>query len=175
MTLSVRRSLAVLAVGAALVTAGCGESSADRAAVVDGTVITETELQTAMKELNAMDPGLLQDKLSPSGTLSALVQAPVVLEFLAAQGIVISDSVATRTAADRGVVDPSDSTIEVVKLASAISAAQASQKLGDTAPLLQQLREQDVEVNPRYGTYNPETASITAGLPSWVKPYDAPQ
>jgi hypothetical protein len=172
-TLSVRRALAVLAVGTAVVTSGCGESTADRAAVVDGSVITETELQSAMKEVNAMDPALLQEKLTPSGTLTALVQAPVVLEFLAQQGIVISDSVATRDAADRGIVDPGDSTIEVVKLASAISAAQQSGQLGDTAPLLQQLREQEVQVNPRYGTYDTETASISLGLPSWIAPADA--
>jgi hypothetical protein len=172
-TLSVRRSLAVLAVGAALVTAGCGESTADRAAVVDGSVITETDLQSAMTEVNAMDPALLQEKLTPSGTLTALVQAPVVLDFLAKQGVVISDSVATRDAADRGIVDPSDSTIEVVKLASAISSAQQSGQLGDTAPLLQQLSEQDVEVNPRYGTYDPESASISVSLPPWIKPVDA--
>ena len=56
MKLTVRRSLAVLAAGAALVTAGCGtsDSGPDRAAVVDGTVISQTELLSAMNEVNAM-------------------------------------------------------------------------------------------------------------------------
>ena len=80
-----------------------------------------------------MDPALLQEKLTPSGTLTALVQAPVVLDFLAQQGVVISDSVATRDAADRGIVDPSDSTIEVVKLGRPSRPAQQSGPAGDTA------------------------------------------
>ena len=80
MTLSVRRSVAVLAVGAALVLAGCGgPAGPDRAAVVDGRVISETAVQSAMSEINSMNPALLQDKLTPTGTLTALVQAPVVL------------------------------------------------------------------------------------------------
>ena len=46
MTLSVRRSVAALAVGAALVLAGCGgPAGPDRAAVVDGRVISETAVQ----------------------------------------------------------------------------------------------------------------------------------
>ena len=100
MTLSVRRTVAVLAAGAALVTAGCGspDSGPDRAAVVDGEVISETDLRSAMNEINEMEPALLEQELTPSGTLTALVQAPVVLEYLAGKGVVVSDSVATREA-----------------------------------------------------------------------------
>ena len=32
-----------------------------------------------------------------------------------------------------------------------------------------------VEVNPRYGTYDPATASLTADLPAWITPYAADQ
>ena len=117
MTLSVRRSVAALALGVALATAGCGVTSADRAATVDGTVISESDLQTTMREVNAMEPALLQNPLSPSGTLTALVQAPVVLDVLAAKGVAVSDSVARRTASERGLTDPSDGALEIVRLA----------------------------------------------------------
>ena len=33
----------------------------------------------------------------------------------------------------------------------------------------------DVEVNPRYGTFDPDTASIQLGQPSWVEAFDAGQ
>ena len=112
-------------------TAGCGASTADRAAVVDGTVIRETDLQAAMSEINGMDPALLQEQLTPSGTLTALVQAPVVLDYLAGKGVVVSDSVASREAADRGVAEPSEGTLQVIRLASAISTAQQSGQLTD--------------------------------------------
>ncbi|HET6968602.1 MAG TPA: hypothetical protein VFI44_10005 [Ornithinibacter sp.] len=177
MKLSVRRSLAVLAAGAALVTTGCGSSASgpDRAAVVDGTVISQTELRSAMSEVNAMDPALLQQALTPSGTLTALVQAPVVLDFLAGKGVVISDSVAMRDAQGRGIQSPSDSTLEILKLANAIQSAQESGQFteADGAELSQQLSAQDVVVNPRYGTFDPQTASIALGSPEWIRPVDA--
>lgn len=177
MKLSVRRSLAVLAAGAALVTAGCGsgESGPNRAAVVDGTVISQTELMTAMREVNAMEPALVQQALTPSGTLTALVQAPIVLEFLAGKGVVVSDSVATRDAQGRGVQSPSDSTLEIVKLAAAISSAQQAGQIteADGVTLSQQLAAQEVVVNPRYGTFDPQTASVALGSPEWIRSADA--
>lgn len=177
MKLSVRRSLAVLAAGAALVTAGCGtsDSGPDRAAVVDGTVISETDLWSAMSEVNAMDPALVEQQLSPSGTLTALVQAPVVLSYLGTKGVVVSDSVATREAQRRGIRSPSDATLEIIKLASAISSAQTSGTFtaDDGVALSEQLSAQEIVVNPRYGTFDPQTASIALGSPEWIRPGDA--
>lgn len=177
MTPSVRRCAATLALGAALATAGCGGSTADRAAVVDGSVISETSLQQATREVNSMEPALLQDRLSPSGTLTALVQAPVVLEVLAAKGVAVSDSVALRTARDRGVREPSEETLAIIRLATAIGTAQRSGQIteADAQTLTQRLADLDVEVNPRYGTFDPETASIQATQPDWVTSVDAPQ
>ena len=176
MKLSVRRSLAVIAAGAALVTAGCGSGSGpDRAAVVDGTVISETDLRSAMSEVNAMDPALAEQQLSPTNMLSALVQAPLILDFLGTKGVVVSDSVATREAQRRGIQIPSDSTLEILKFASAFSEAQKSGKLTETdqVALSQQLAAQQVVVNPRYGTFDPQTASIALGTPEWIRSADA--
>ena len=178
MTLSVRRSVAALAVGAALVLAGCGgPAGPDRAAVVDGQVISETSLQAAMSEVNAMDPQLLQAKLTPTGTLTALVQAPLVLTYLDGLGVRVSDSVAKQDAQKRGIADPADSTLEIIKLAGAISTAQNDGKLtdADAATLTKQLQAMDIDVNPRYGTFNPETASIELTTPDWVTPLNAAQ
>jgi hypothetical protein len=170
--------VAALAVGAALVLAGCGgPAGPDRAAVVDGQVITETSLQTAQSEVNSMNPALLQAKLTPTATLTALVQAPVVLTYLDGLGVRVSDSVAKLDAEKRGVSDPADSTLEIIKLASAISTAQGDGKLtdADAQTLTQQLQSLNIDVNPRYGTFNPQTASIELTTPGWVKPLTAAQ
>ena len=90
MTLSVRRSIAALAVGAALVGSGCAINRAETAAVVDGNVITERDLQVAIAQVNSMDPALLQEPLTPTGALTALVQAPVILDHLEDTGIAAS-------------------------------------------------------------------------------------
>jgi hypothetical protein len=163
--------VAALAVGAALVVAGCsGPAGPDRAAVVDGQVISETSMQSGMAQVNAMEPKLLQAALTPTGTVTALVQAPVVLGYLSSKGVRISDSVATKAAARRGVADPSDTTLEIVKLAMAISQAQNDGKFtpDDQAALVSQLQALKVEVNPRYGTYDAETASVQLTAPGWV-------
>ncbi len=176
MTLSVRRSAAALAVGAALVLAGCGgPAGPDRAAVVEGRVISETAVQSAMSEINSMNPALLQDKLTPTGTLTALVQAPVVLSYLSDLGVKVSDSVATADAQKRGVANPSDSTLEILRFASAIGLAQNEGKLTDTdaQALTQKLQGLSIDVNPRYGTFNPQTAAIELTKPAWVKPLPA--
>lgn len=172
MTLSVRRSVAAIAVGSALVLAGCaGPAGPDRAAVVDGRVITETSLQSAMSEVNSMDPALLQDKITPTGTLTALVQAPVVIDYLAGLGVKVSESMARQDAQDRGVSDPSDATLEILTFAAAIGQAQDEGRLSDAdaQALTQELQGLSIDVNPRYGTFNPQTASIELTTPGWVK------
>ncbi len=178
MTLSVRRSVAALAVGAALVLAGCGgPAGPDRAAVVDGRVISETSVQSAMSEVNSMNPALLQDKLTPTGTLTALVQAPVVLSYLRGLGVNVSESVAMADAQKRGVRNPSSSTLEILKFASAIGQAQNDGKLTETdaTALTKELQSLSIDVNPRYGTFNPQTAAVELTTPAWVKPLPAAQ
>jgi hypothetical protein len=173
-TLSVRRSIAALAVGAALVGSGCAINRAETAAVVDGNVITERDLQVAISQVNSMDPALLQEPLTPSGALTALVQAPVILDHLDGKGIVVSDSIATREATERGVARPSEDTLSIIRLATSITAAQQSGQIteADGVAITEQLQALDVEVNPRYGAFAPESASIQLSAPDWVKPVD---
>ena len=163
MTLSVRRSLAVLALGAAPATAGCPANRAETAAV-------------AMAQITSMEPALLQEPLTPSGALTALVQAPVVLDVLRDKGIVVSDTLATREAQGRGVANPSGETLQVIRLASAITAAQQSGQIteADGAAITEAMGALDVEVNPRYGTFAPETASIQLTAPEWIKAEEIP-
>lgn len=177
MTLSVRRSVAALAVGAALVLAGCGgPAGPDRAAVVEGRVITEKAVQSAMSQVNSMEPALLQDKLTPTGTLTALVQAPVVLSYLDGLGVKVSESVVMADANKRGVSDPSDSTLEILKFAAAIGLAQDEGKLtdADAQALTQELQSLSIDVNPRYGTFNPQTAAVELTQPSWLTQNNIP-
>jgi len=167
--------VAALALGAALVTAGCGDTQANRAAVVDGTVIPETEVQATMAEVNGMDPALLKDKLTPSSALTALIQGPVILDYLASKGVVVSETVAREDAKQRGIEDPSDGTLEVIRLANSLSTAQQNGALGqgEAVELTQKLTSLKVSVNPRYGTFDREQAVVGVTTPSWVTPYDA--
>jgi hypothetical protein len=170
-TLPVRRLAAALVLGAALVTSGCGNTQANRAAVVDGHVIPETEVQQAMSQINSMQPALFQQALTPSGTLTALVRAPVILDYLGQRGFVASESEARQEARNRGVSDPGDGTLEIIRFATALTNANTSGKFGETETLelSQALQQQDVVVNPRYGVFDAESAAITQTLPAWIE------
>lgn len=176
-TLPVRRLAVALVLGAALATSGCGNTEANRAAVVDGDVITETEVQEAMSQVNAMDPALLQSALTPSSTLTALIQAPVVLDYLAGKGVVASESMAREDARQRGVNEPGDGTLEIIRFATALTAAQQNAALGqaEQIELTEELRQRDVVVNPRYGVFDPESAAVSATTPAWIEPYTTAQ
>lgn len=193
MTLSVRRSVAVLAAGAALVMAGCGgPAGPDRAAVVDGQVISETALNTTQSQLNSLEPSPFPEKLTPQKTLTYLIQAPTLIETLDKKGVVVSESVARKLAQQLKVQDPSEGTVAVIQsLAGQSTAANSGQwtKADDDA-LAESLSTQGVAVNPRYGTFDPKapcptsagTASpdpscfrpaVTLTAPEWVKPVNA--
>ncbi len=176
-TLPVRRLAAALVLGAALVTSGCGNTQANRAAVVDGHVIPETEVQEAMAQINEMQPALFQQALTPSGTLTALVRAPVILDYLGKKGFVASESRARQEARDRGVPDPGDGTLQIIRFATALTDANTSGNFGDTETieLSEALRAQDVVVNPRYGEFDSESAAIAPTVPGWIEPYNSTQ
>jgi hypothetical protein len=176
-TLPVRRLAVALVLGAALVTSGCGTAEANRAAVVDGRVITETEVQDAMSQVNAMQPALLQQPLTPSSTVTALIRSPLVLDYLGDKGVVASESMARQVAGDHGVPDPADSTVELIRFVTALTDANANGQFGQTESLelSEALQSLDVVVNPRYGEYDPETAAVVLATPGWIEPYTAAQ
>ncbi|MGG5259510.1 hypothetical protein [Phycicoccus avicenniae] len=165
MTLPVRRVAAALALGAALVTAGCGTTEAGRAATVDGRVITQDQVATAQAEINKAFPNA---NLSSSAVLARLINAPYQLDFVAQQGSPQSESVA-RANFPAGT-DPSPEAVEVLRGELAIAYLQQA---GVSIPMAV-FEKLKVEVNPRYGTYDPSTASLTPTTPSWIKPAGAP-
>ena len=67
----------------------------------------------------------------------------------------------------RGVEDPSESTVEVIRLAppSRRLSRAASSPSRTRSELSDLLRNRDIEVNPQYGTFNAATASVTSGCP----------
>jgi hypothetical protein len=172
-----RRLAGLIALATALATAGCGAAGADRAAIVDGEVITQTEVQAAAAQVNRMEPGLAEEDLTPTGTLTVLVQARFVLDYLADKGIVVSDSVARRDAAQRGIRNPGAATIVILRFVRALSLAREGGQLGEaeSAEVVRRLQSAKVEVNPRYGAFDPRTAGIELEPPGWVTPADRPQ
>ena len=89
MTLSVRRTVAALAVGAALVLAGCGwprQRRRPRRRRRRDRSSPRPRCRRPWPRSTRWTPRCSSRQLTPSGTLTALVQAPVVLELPRRQG-----------------------------------------------------------------------------------------
>lgn len=171
MTLPVRRLAAALALGAALATTGCGVGDAGRAATVDGRVISEDEVQEVRRQINATFPTA---NLSPADVLSRLIQAPVILDFATQQGAPVSESVARQAYTGQESSSGGEPTAETLQLLRAELAFQGLQQSGAQIPVTS-FEQLDVEVSPRYGTFDPQSASVAAALPEWVTPYTPDQ
>lgn len=170
-TTPVRRVAAALILGAALVTAGCGTTEAGRAATVDGKVITETDVQTARTQINTTFPAA---NLTTSQVLGRLIAAPVILSIAERQGTPVSESIAQTTYTtqpDYNGEKPEAPTLEVLRAELALQQFQQSQ----TQVPVSEFQKLKVVVNPRYGRFDPASASVTEQTPDWIKPAAAKQ
>jgi parvulin-like peptidyl-prolyl isomerase len=139
---------------------GC--ASADRAAVVNGHVVTESEAQRSAREIN--EAFELQQPLGTRDVVGSLITAPLINKVAGEAGKAESDASARE--AMPGVQDPSPATLELVK------ANFALQKLTDEEKgrIVEELRRADITVNPRYGRFNPQTVGFEASAPNWIQP-----
>ena len=166
-TLQARRVVAASVLAGALATAGCGSLETDRAATVDGRVITESQVQTAQSQINETFPDA---NLTAADVLSRLVQAPVVLALAAEQGAPLSESVAEATYTGQPGYSGEEPATETLDLLRAELALQQLRSTGAQVPV-EAFADLDVDVNPRYGQFDPQTASVTAVTPAWIEPF----
>ncbi|HPB72378.1 MAG TPA: hypothetical protein PLX71_05320 [Phycicoccus sp.] len=165
MSLRVRAALASVAAAGALVLSGCG--SADVAARVDGQVITESDVAAVVKDLNAAYPGQ-QQPVTSAAALHALIQAPTLIAYAEAHGF---PQTASAARAQIPIPDPSDATVQALRWV-AVS-KQLSQQ--DNIALAATFSQLKVDVNPKYGTYDPATAGLTWVSPNWLHVIPAQQ
>lgn len=166
-------------VGAVMVAAALAACSVHpgEAAVVDGRVISQGELDTAQQELAPLLSGA-----TASDILAVLIAAPVYVRAAADNGVGISTSDAEdllATAAGTAGIDPvpdyGTGSLEVARFSLA-SARLAALDGGDAivAEVQAEVGAQDVTVNPRYGTFDQETGRVALADPDWIVPTSAP-
>jgi hypothetical protein len=142
---------AALALAGALTLGACsGTTSAQTAAKVDGRVITNEQVQVATDQINTAFEGQMQQPLTPSTTLSLLIQAPYMIEAAKKAGQPQSESAARAQLAQLQET-PAPETVQ-----------------------LETLRGLDVSVNPRYGEYDPANLAVTPDTPNWIVPSESP-
>ena len=152
------RAAAVL-LGATLALSACG-TQPGAAAIVDGTTISNTDVQTVSLDLKKVVQG--QQQFTPSIVLVNLILEPYVLAEAKRTGKNVSDAQARKVLAK--VANPSRATLDFVRMQLAIpSLSQAGQQ-----SILARLGKAKITVNPRYGTFDAKKGLVPTS-PNWIK------
>lgn len=154
--MKITRLFAAVIAAAVLALTGCGK--ADTAAVVDGKVITESGVLAAAAQVDEY----ASQPMATTDLLNRLIVLPSVLGVLGERDVVISDA-AARSAVG-GIGDPAPYLVDLARLDLAIGAMTEE----DLAEVTARLAELDVELNPRYGTFDATQAAIVGTSPEWI-------
>lgn len=165
---------ATLAAGAL---AGCSSTpTADTAAIVDGSVIKESDVQQAATHLTtAVTP---EQPVSPGQVLDLAIKAKAINEVAADRGRAVAPSVVRAPFVEKGINDPNQVALDVLASIQSLNqfrdpaTGQLDQVSGQA--ILQKLTAAKVTVNPRYGTWDPRQTSLAAETPDWLSPQGAP-
>jgi parvulin-like peptidyl-prolyl isomerase len=156
---TLRGPLAAVVIATALSVSGCG--TADTAAVVNGQVISESEAQQAAREINeAFTP---QTPFDTPSAVSSLIAAPIINDVAKRVGKGESDAAAR--SAIPNVSEPAQATIDLVKANFALQRLTEPEK----QMILDDLKKADITVNPRYGAFDADNASLEAPARNWLK------
>ena len=138
-------SVAFLALGA---TAGCANASPAVAAYVDGTVITSKQLDAAVAGVGqTVEQG---QQVSAQAVLDAMVHG-VIADRIAAKNNVVVTDVERKAALQGSNLEPLLPIPAAAEVAYDVADQQiVAQKIG-AQPYLDQVAQQQVTVNPRYG------------------------
>ncbi|MBK5249612.1 MAG: hypothetical protein JJE50_09295 [Actinomycetales bacterium] len=153
-----------------LALAGCaGQPGA--AAVVDGRPISEGYLAEAGAEFAPYSGS----PLSPADMLTALIQAPVVVQVGSEHGVGVStqeavdrlDSVSetSQIATDGEYADGTVQLVQMILTYDALQNSPDSQAISEEVTA--RIADTDVEINPRYGQWDPK-GTIVPVTPEWL-------
>lgn len=142
--------------------AGCDQGSQSRAAaIVDGQPILESDVQTAAREFNGGSSQVTQP-VQPANVVGLLTFGRYVLPAMQQSGKGISDDAAKKIL-DK-VDNPSRPTIDFVRTALALNSMDPATE----QRVVQQLKQADIELNPRYGSLDRTTLQIGDEKRNWL-------
>lgn len=166
--------------GAVLVTAavalsGCGPVEAGSAAIVGDRRISARELEQATADINTfLGP---DNPVSEQALLFDLIISPYVIKRAAAvkAGVLASEADARKELVAK-VPHPSDAAIEVVRVELSLNRVQQLGQQAQNQETVQyvysgvqnDLKNVDIDVNPRYGTFDKTKMTVTEAVRNWL-------
>ncbi len=161
----VRRVVAVVTAGLLLLS-GCA-MDAGTAATVEGQEISESGLHEATRQFNQ----IAQQPVTPAQVLEVLVQLPVLDEVGDQAGVDFTDDEYRNAMVEAGLSDPHPLAVDFLR---GLNIQNTLPQLGEEVPA-EALAELDVQLNPRYGSWDPESATVSADPPEWITPVEEEQ
>jgi hypothetical protein len=181
------RVIPALALTATLALAGCSGVGSDLGVAVEGDEYSVTELQRATTELNEVAANLQEplpafQQTDPQQVIADLALLPLLDEVFAGSPAEVTQARVRQFLSGAGVSDPGEATLEAARSRTYQSA------LGDPAtfqdPAMagvleraqavteEELAEIDVEVNPRYGSWDVANGGVVPRVPEWITTTD---
>lgn len=153
-------SMLGMVLGATLALSACGAQQGGAAAIVDGTAISDKDVQTVTLQLNKLATG--QEKLPADRVILGLILAPYVSQEADRTGKQVTDAQVLKLIAKVG--KPAPATMEFVRTSLVYDTLDQTSQTA----ILTKLTKAKITVNPRYGTFNAKQGLI-ATSPNWIK------
>ncbi|WP_228255069.1 hypothetical protein [Ornithinimicrobium avium] len=177
------RLVPALALTAILALAGCSAVGSDTGVSVDGQSYSMDDLHQATTQLNeAFGPQAGGQQLGAQQVIASLALLPLLDQVFEGSPAVVSDTEVRSSLGENGVSDPGPATMDAER------SRLYQTKLGDPATLqdpamaevlarAQSVTEEDlaavdVEVNPRYGTWDVANGGLVPQVPAWIQSSD---
>lgn len=161
---------------ATMVVSGCSGIGAGDAAIIEGEVIGVQELQETTDQLN----GVSAEPTTPSAVLSQLALRSFVDPALAGSPAELTDAQVTDLLVTNGLESPTELTIEAARVQQYLTVLQDPEvmnepAMADSAAALGAYTQEDfdaldIEISPRYGTFDPAQLAIVPSTPEWIAP-----
>ena len=154
----------LLAVAVALT--GCtAVAKARSAAFVNGQAISDAEVAQVTKQYNETLSTSAQDRLQEPQTLGLLILAPFVINQAKASGSWVPDQ--RYNAALAKVPSASDGTKNLIAVSIALQPGILNDQ--DITAIVDALKKANVQLDPRYGTFDPSTGGFHAPVDNWIR------
>lgn len=173
------RLIPALALTAALTLAGCSTGGSGTGVTVDGTSYSMADLHEATTQLNEAFGQQSGQQLGAQQVIASLALLPLLDQVFEGSPAVVSDAQVRASLAEAGVSDPNPATMDAER------SRLYQSKLGDVATLQdpamadvlaraqavteEDLAAVDVDVNPRYGTWDVANGGLVPKTPAWIQ------
>lgn len=159
---------------AALTLAGCSGATMQEGVVVNGTAYSVSDVEEATQQFSELSG----EDVAPQAVISVAGAVPVLDEYFAGSSYQPSEQMLRNDLSGGGLQDEANQlTLDVARYQyyASILNDPASQADPALAPVLERingyatdLAEQDVEVNPRFGAWDPQAGQVVPQVPEWI-------